>query len=61
MVKFICDNSECLNFEIESNFLGFPETAECGGCGTILAASPSDLPEPEQFVVSGPLPSPEEN
>lgn len=38
MVTFKCIADDCVNKDIEYNFIGNPETAECGGCKTILEA-----------------------
>jgi hypothetical protein len=48
MVTFKCTDKNCVNKEVEYNFLGNPETAMCGGCKTTLLAT--DLrPDPEIF------------
>lgn len=36
MITFKCIVDNCKNKDIEYNFLGNPNTAECGGCGIIL-------------------------
>jgi hypothetical protein len=36
MITFKCTKTECPNANIDYNFLGNPETAECGGCKTTL-------------------------
>jgi hypothetical protein len=36
MVSFECTNKDCDNANVAYNFLGNPETAECGGCKTVL-------------------------
>lgn len=36
MITFKCTKKDCPNKDIEYNFLGNPETAECGGCKTVL-------------------------
>jgi hypothetical protein len=38
MVTFKCTKKDCANKDIEYNFGGNPETAQCGGCDTILIA-----------------------
>jgi hypothetical protein len=45
MVKFICTETECPNKDIEYNFVDGYETAQCGGCQTILDAQPSEQEE----------------
>jgi hypothetical protein len=46
MVTFTCKVIECANQDIDYNFEGFPETAECGGCKATLVATDS-RPDPE--------------
>lgn len=38
MVTFTCNEKGCANDKVVYNFLGNPETAECGGCCSILVA-----------------------
>ena len=46
MVTFICTVKDCANQNVTYNFLGNPETAECGGCKAILIST--DLrPDPQ--------------
>ena len=48
MVKFICKNPECKNFEVEYNFADGYDTAECGGCkATLDGEQVPDNPEIE--------------
>ena len=46
MITFICSKNSCANKNVTYNFLGNPETAECGGCKATLIGT--DLrPDPE--------------
>ena len=46
MVTFKCTIAGCNNKDVEYNFLGNPETAQCGGCKSTLVGT--DLrPDPE--------------
>jgi hypothetical protein len=47
MVTFTCNVKECANENVEYNYLGNPEFAECGGCKAILEAK--DLREDPQL------------
>jgi hypothetical protein len=38
MVTFTCNKKDCKNEGIDYNFLGEPETAQCGGCNETLEA-----------------------
>jgi hypothetical protein len=38
MVTFKCIEQECVNKDIDYNFVGNVEVAECGGCKAILQA-----------------------
>jgi hypothetical protein len=52
MVTLKCTKDECVNKDIEFNFLGNPELAECGGCKEILIAT--DLrDDPEELETYG--------
>jgi hypothetical protein len=46
MVTFKCTKKDCANKDVEYNFLGNPENAQCGGCETILEPKDS-RPDPE--------------
>jgi hypothetical protein len=48
MVTFTCKEKGCANEKVNYNFLGNPETAECGGCGVILKAK--DLRDDPEIV-----------
>lgn len=39
MVTFKCTVKDCANKDVEYNFFGEPETAECGGCKKELKAT----------------------
>jgi hypothetical protein len=47
MVTFKCTQDDCVNKDIDYNFLGNEEFAECGGCKAILEAK--DLREDPQL------------
>jgi hypothetical protein len=51
MVTFTCTVKDCANENIDYNFLGNPDVAECGSCKAVL--EPKDLrddPEPEELT-----------
>jgi hypothetical protein len=50
MVTFKCTQTDCKNANIEYNFLGNPESAECGECKTIL--EPKDLRDDPPLIDS---------
>jgi hypothetical protein len=47
MVTLKCVQDDCISKDIEFNFLGNPELAECGGCKEILIAT-NHRDDPEQ-------------
>lgn len=50
MITYKCTKKDCPNKDVEYNFLGSNETAECGGCKTILKGT--DLREDPEFPPS---------
>ena len=46
MISFTCNEKTCPNAEIEYNFFGTPQTAECGGCKSVLIGT-NERPDPE--------------
>jgi len=47
MVKFICNEQDCPNAGIEYFFVNGYDTAECGGCKTMLEPQETIMKEPE--------------
>jgi hypothetical protein len=39
MVTFKCTGKDCVNKDVEYNFLGDLKTAQCGGCGSQVKAT----------------------
>jgi hypothetical protein len=39
MVTFKCTGKDCVNKDVDYNFLGDLKTAQCGGCGSQLKAT----------------------
>jgi hypothetical protein len=54
MITFKCTKASCENKDIEYFFLGEEETAECGGCHTLLKGK-DKRPDPviEEVTVNG--------
>jgi hypothetical protein len=55
MVTIVCETDACPQKGIETNFVGFPDTVECGGCHEML--TPTDHredPEMPQMVFADP-------
>jgi hypothetical protein len=51
MINFKCVSDSCVNKDVEYNFLGYSEFAECGGCKTnLIGYNPQPDPELQQFV-----------
>jgi hypothetical protein len=46
MITFTCNEKDCPNKEVEYHSLGNPETAECGGCKSVLTGT-NERPDPE--------------
>ena len=52
MVTFKCIQDDCVSKDVEFNFLGNPELAQCGGCKETLIAT--DLrDDPEEVISDG--------
>ena len=52
MVTLKCIQDECVSKDIEFNFLGNPELAECGGCNEVLIAT-DFRDDPEELETYG--------
>jgi hypothetical protein len=51
MITYECIAKDCANKGVKYNFFGSDETAECGGCQTILTGTDlRDDPEFPEFV-----------
>jgi hypothetical protein len=46
MITFTCNEANCPNKEIDYNFFGNDNTAECGGCKAVLIGT-NERPDPE--------------
>jgi hypothetical protein len=52
MITFKCSVKSCPNRDVEYNFLGDPNFAECGGCKTNLTGyNPQPDPELQQYII----------
>jgi hypothetical protein len=50
MITFKCTKKDCVNENLDYNFFGNPETAECGGCKSIL--DPKDFRDDPLVITS---------